>query len=590
MENTREIKCKNCGKIFTTPIKKDGGSLNFFCSEACVKEYDELNPKYVKCKNCGKDIRVYHKGLTRFYETKTYCSLECSREYIKNHPRVKNEKGEIKQICEKCGKEFYAKYRRKYCDDCVVKTSSTSICAYCGKEFENPKSKNGYYNTSRKYCSVECMHKASCTRVGRKLICEKCGKEFDYPINCDGDRYVVKFCPDCAPKPTKQFGICQICGKQFEYPKKKNGGGWENKIKYCSDECRAIGQRQNLIRTLNAKYGKNVNHPFQIPGILDRFKATMNDKYGVDYACQLDDCIKLNKHTISHINKDFADLLDKLNILYDMEYNLDNNFYDFCIKDKNILIEINPNYTHTVAGNHYNHFEYNAKYENYHLSRTKLANENGYRCIHIWQWDDWNKVVLMLRDKQKLYARKLQLKEITKQEANQFLNLYHLQNACRGNSVNLGLYQDDQLIQVMTFGKPRYNKNYQWELLRLCTNVNYYVVGGAERLFKHFLKQYNPESIISYCDISKFTGDVYERLGFKLKEQTKPQKIWGKSDRYKKDYITDNLLRQRGADQLIGTHDGKGTSNEEIMLREGWLPVYDCGQKVFEYKRGDNLL
>jgi len=41
------------------------------------------------------------------------------------------------------------------------------------------------------------------------------------------------------------------------------------------------------------------------------------------------------------------------------------------------------------------------------------------------------------------------------------------------------------------------------------------------------------------------------------------------------------LLRQHGADRLIGTHDGKCTNNEEIMLREGWLPVYDCGQKVF---------
>lgn len=138
----------------------------------------------------------------------------------------------------------------------------------------------------------------------------------------------------------------------------------------------------------------------------------------------------------------------------------------------------------------------------------------------------------------------------------------------------------------MTFGEPRYNKNYQWELLRLCTHSDYYVVGGAERLFKHFKLDYEPYSIISYCDISKFIGTVYYRLDFNLKEQTKPQKIW--SDK-KDQHITDNLLRQRGFDQLIGSKldppeiYGKGTDNEELMIKHKWLPIYDCGQYVFEW-------
>lgn len=36
-------------------------------------------------------------------------------------------------------------------------------------------------------------------------------------------------------------------------------------------------------------------------------------------------------------------------------------------------------------------------------------------------------------------------------------------------------------------------------------------------------------------------------------------------------------------DQLFGTSFGKGTSNEELMLLDGWLPVYDCGQAVYTY-------
>ena len=115
--------------------------------------------------------------------------------------------------------------------------------------------------------------------------------------------------------------------------------------------------------------------------------------------------------------------------------------------------------------------------------------------------------------------------------------------------MNIGLFQSEQLVQVMTFGRPRYNKSYEYELLRLCSHDCYAVVGGAEKLFKYFIKAYKPQSIISYCDTSKFTGDVYYRLGFTLKQQTKPNKIWSKSS----DKVTDNLLRQRGFDQLFFT-------------------------------------
>lgn len=137
----------------------------------------------------------------------------------------------------------------------------------------------------------------------------------------------------------------------------------------------------------------------------------------------------------------------------------------------------------------------------------------------------------------------------------------------------------------MTFGKPRYNKNYEWELLRLCTKSEYRIVGGAEKLFKHFVIKYKPESILSYCDNSKFNGNVYERLGMEKYEDTSPNKHWYNIK--EKIHITDNLLRQRGFDQLLGKQYGifgKGTSNEELMLQHGFVEVYDCGQDRFIWK------
>lgn len=141
------------------------------------------------------------------------------------------------------------------------------------------------------------------------------------------------------------------------------------------------------------------------------------------------------------------------------------------------------------------------------------------------------------------------------------------------------MFYNEELVEVITFGKPRYNKRYEWELLRLCIKPGYRIAGGSEKLFNYFIKQNNPTSIISYCDLSKFVGNVYNRLGFKLLYKTKPNKHWSKGTKH----ITNNLLLQRGYDQLFNTNYGKGTSNEELMISSGWVEVYDCGQGVYTY-------
>ena len=134
--------------------------------------------------------------------------------------------------------------------------------------------------------------------------------------------------------------------------------------------------------------------------------------------------------------------------------------------------------------------------------------------------------------------------------------------------------------QLMTFGRPRYNKQYNVELLRLCTKSGYTVVGGASKLFSYATSEYGLQNIISYCDRSKFTGSVYEKMGMKLSRTTPPNKIWSKNAQK----VTANLLNARGYDQLFGTSYGKGTSNEQLMLDNGWLPVYDCGQAVYTFE------
>jgi hypothetical protein len=82
----------------------------------------------------------------------------------------------------------------------------------------------------------------------------------------------------------------------------------------------------------------------------------------------------------------------------------------------------------------------------------------------------------------------------------------------------------------MTFGKPRFNKNYEWELIRYATKSGYHVIGGAGKLLKCFERNYNPKSIITYADRRFSQGNMYCKLGFKLDHVSKPNYEWISDD------------------------------------------------------------
>lgn len=325
--------------------------------------------------------------------------------------------------------------------------------------------------------------------------------------------------------------------------------------------------------TMKTRYG---GYPWESKSTLNaKMRSTMLELYDVEN-------ILLSKSIrIDHISKVQQLLADEITRYYnreiDQEFPLVSRTYD--IKLDNVLVELDPTITHN---SHRSIFTQNNKplSATYHKEKSELAAKHGYRCIHIFDWDDWNKMIPIIAPKQSIYARKCRIASIDQYTANVFTERYHIQGKCRGQVINYGLYHNNELVEIMTFGKPRYNRHYDLELLRLCTKSDIRVAGGASRLFKHFLQENPGKSVISYCDLAKFTGKVYEEIGMTLNNVTPPAKIWSKDDKY----ITDNLLRQRGYDQLFNANYGKGTSNEELMLNDGWLPVYDCGQAVYEWR------
>ena len=331
--------------------------------------------------------------------------------------------------------------------------------------------------------------------------------------------------------------------------------------------------QEKAKQTFLEKYG--VDNPSKSPEIKEKIRQTMIERYGEDYGVMLSEC---NKHHISQANLKFKEMLEAKGVEVTLEKHIGQRSYDICIESTKTVVEINPSYTHNALGNHWSE---SGLPKDYHKMKTALAKEAGYRCLHVFDWDDWAKVIDLLVPRHKIYARDCKLFRLNSDITTEFLNKHHLQGSVKGNQLCLGLVKDNEIYEVMTFGEPRYDTKHSAELLRLCTRSGYQVVGGASKLFKYATDCFLVDNIISYCDLAKFNGDVYEKLGMKKIRETEPQEVWSNGSKK----ITANLLRSRGFDQLFGTNYGKGTDNELLMIDNGWLPVFDCGQAVYEYKR-----
>jgi hypothetical protein len=120
----------------------------------------------------------------------------------------------------------------------------------------------------------------------------------------------------------------------------------------------------------------------------------------------------------------------------------------------------------------------------------------------------------------------------------------------------------------MTFGKSRYNKSDDWELIRYCSTHK--VVGGASKMMKYFLEKYRPTKLISYSDNRYFTGKVYEEMGFSRVAETIGYYYTDYHKRYNRLQFQKHKLVQEGYD--------KSLTEWEIMQQKKYDRIWDCGQ------------
>lgn len=204
--------------------------------------------------------------------------------------------------------------------------------------------------------------------------------------------------------------------------------------------------------------------------------------------------------------------------------------------------------------------------------------------IFQFEWDDSRKREkiknqiknLFGLNSNRVFARKCEVKLVPSVLAHNFLTDNHLQGPDK-SPVRLGLYYENELVALMTFCQPRFNKEFEYELGRFCCKADYNVLGGASKLFKYFLENYNPSNIISYSDMAKTRGNMYASLGFKLHRIAKPNYVWYNGYQYLTRYQCQKhkLLKR--------FPEFKNMSETEIMETLGYYKVEDAGNKVWTY-------
>lgn len=253
---------------------------------------------------------------------------------------------------------------------------------------------------------------------------------------------------------------------------------------------------------------------------------------------------------------------------------------DIYIPDKNFAIEYNGVYSH-----HYRPHETTfakRKDKEYHLNKTVECEKLNIDLLHIFSgnWKSnkevWKSVIKnkLGYTENKIYARNCEIRHVSVHEKNIFLDENHIQGNS-GSNVRLGLYFNDMLVSLITFDVPRYNKKYDWEIIRFCNKNNYCVVGGFSKLLSYFRKNYSG-SIITYANRTYSSGNLYRKNGFKFIKMNKPS-YWYV------DLNTEILQHKTNfkKKKLLEKLNEPSWSEEMLAFELGYKKVFDCGQLVF---------
>ena len=446
------------------------------------------------------------------------------------------------RTCKFCGKQFVPNSNyQQYC-----KGPHLRLCPACGNQYLETNSEN------LKRPPHACCYKCRAV-LTRKTSIKKYGvaapgnniqariKSKETSLRKYGVEYAMQ-CPDILNK------VKTTCIEKY---------GASNPGKN-----RSVIEKR--IATCNERYGKT--WPFNEASSYAKQHQSMQERYGVPYGVLTSQCGYANKHCrISQINKNVHDLLEAKGVSVDYELRIRNRFYDLVVPELNTVIEIDPTFTHTSAPTVFDEL---GTPSTYHINKTKLAEEHGYRCIHIFDWDDVSKVVDSLQPKQSVNINDTEIYLLNTDVARTFIDRISINSYySRSNSLCFGLVRNkEEIISMISIGKPRHNKCYDAEIYHILTDPRYRIDCGLAKLFSFITASYGIDNIVSYSDIAKDDPSIYEELPMRLSRYNPPKLWWSKGN---KRMSSDSVYNKK--------------ITRDNMIKDGWLPVYDCGQRVYTF-------
>lgn len=384
---------------------------------------------------------------------------------------------------------------------------------------------------------------------------------------------------------------CKHCGRKFTI---KPNNLFQNNSKYACSEC-SKKERVNKNLKPNAKfidevksiYGDSLTIISEYKKSSEKVKVHCNE-CGRDFYKEANSLLQGNGCPYHHRKKSYLE-----EEVYDFVKSLSSDAVasdriilkgyelDVYVPSKKIAIEFDGLFWHSEV----------KKEPNYHLWKTEMCEKQGIRLIHIFEdeWlykkEIWKSMLCSIfgTTENRIYARKCDIKEVIDvHESTEFLKANHLQGWCP-SSLKLGLYYNDEIVSIMTFGKSRHfigSGKYQWELLRFCNKLNTSVIGGASKLFKYFIDKYQPKNIVSYADRRWSEGNLYYKLGFALKNYSKPNYYYviGDKRKYRFEFRKSVLVEKYGCPIDM--------SEKEFCFSQHWYRIYDCGAMAFIWESG----
>lgn len=367
--------CKYCNKDYTTNKKN-----KMFCSIECKNNYRKQQTylKYKKfCPICGKE---FSKGNNKTCSDK--CARELGKQTILNKYGVDNV-SKIPEIKEKISKTLKNKTLEEK-EEINKKIRKTNLEKYGvehalqSKEIRE-KAKETWikkYGVDNPLKSKEILEKVQQTTL------EKYGNKIPFKTE--------NFKTKASKTWTNKYGVSQpglskeIINKGLETKLEKYGSKSYNNIEKTKQTCLK-------------KYG--VDNPQKSIVIKEKMKQTCLEKYGVPYHCMTKQCRESNPFAISKINQNFSKILNDNNYKTKLEFSIGRFSYDIQIINTNILIEIDPAYTHnSTIGPNFNGKILEAKNKYYHYNKTKLALENNYICIHKFNWTTNTQILNIIKN------------------------------------------------------------------------------------------------------------------------------------------------------------------------------------------------